>query len=227
MSTARIEIVCPACGVSQVGHVPDSVNVARRPGHRGEVLRRELMRVECAGCGVKVTIERELLYSDLDHGLFVLVFPRREREHHKRHAALAREVFRRAVLNEAPAVVADLFGRIEPRVVFGYDELREKVLANDRGLDDRVVEGLKELLLREIEVLRERRAGLLLDEVDAGERGSLRFAVIEADGRMSELPALVVPREVYDDLARGKKWLEESRWLAGPYVHHSLMPRAW
>lgn len=226
MSTVSIEMRCPACGVSQVGHVPESVNVARRPAYRGEVLRREFMRVACGGCGVRVTVERELLYSDLDHGLFVLVFPRVEREHHKRHAAVAREVFRRAVLNEAPRVVADLFGAIEPRVVFGYDELREKVLANDRGLDDRVVEGLKELLLRELEVLRTRRAELILDEVDPGERGSLRFAVVEGQ-KMSDLPALVVEREAYDDLLRGKRWLEESRWLTGPYVHHSLMPRAW
>ena len=42
-----------------------------------------------------------------------------------------------AVLEEAPALVRAHFGTSEARICFGYDELREKVVCADHGLDDR------------------------------------------------------------------------------------------
>ncbi|MFO0749753.1 MAG: CpXC domain-containing protein [Myxococcota bacterium] len=225
MSTyASTPVACGACRAEQAVVLPESANVARRPAYRQEVLERSFMRFVCERCGALTTVERELLYTDLDHGLFVLVFPRQEAAHHRRLAALAREVFRRAVLSEAPPVVARMLGHLEPRLVFGWEALREKVLANDHGLDDRVLEALKHVLLTGLpRAALEGVEDLVLVEV---EPDRLAFAEVGARIASEERPLLLTKREVYDDLAARRALLVQSGWLSGPWVHRSLLAEA-
>lgn len=217
-------VSCPACGHTQDAVLPESANAARRPAYRDEVLAGTFMRVTCEGCGAPYVVERDLLFTHLDAGLFVLVFPSARRAEVKKLSALAREVFRRAVHYEAPPVISQLYAHLEPRLVFGYEELREKVLCNDAGLDDRYVELLKDILLAQIPGADEAGVeGLVLREVASD--GKLVFAQYGRGFKAWERPLLEVAREVYDDVASwsSRALVEKAGWLKGPYVHRSML----
>jgi hypothetical protein len=226
MSTFNHELVsCPTCGNTQSVLLVESANVARRPEYRAEVLAGTFMAFGCEGCGARVVVERDILYTDLAHGLFVCVFPHTRRPDAASLCAFATEVFQRVVVTEAPKAVALRFGSIEPRVVFSYDELREKVLCSDHQLDDRVVEAVKHALLAVAGRVEAGVTGLLLVTVEDGPDGSLVFAQVGDSFNPEDRPLLTVGREVYDDMAteRARDLLARAGMLDGPYVHRDRL----
>jgi len=107
-----------------------------------------------------MTVEKEFYYSDFTRGFIAKVKPRQDR-HAWREAS--RELDREVVAVPAALVVN---GRQARRVVFGLGELREKLLAQDAGLDDREAELLKVLVVHEHPfLLHKPRLRLMLDRV--------------------------------------------------------------
>jgi hypothetical protein len=226
MSTFNSEPVpCPTCGHVQSVLLVESANVARRPSYRAEVLDGTFMAFVCDGCGARVVVERDILYTDLAHGLFVFAFPRARRPEARSLGEFADAVFRQTVLTEPPRAVRQRFGQIEPRVVFSYDELREKVLCADHQLDDRVVEGVKHTLLSVPGSEEAGVRGLILVTVEDGPHGSLIFAQVGDAFSPEERPLLTVGREVYDDMAteQARALLAAPGMLDGPYVHRERL----
>lgn len=205
MSTyGPIHVRCSACGAPQLVLVPESANVQRQSYWRDYVLEGSFMRFTCETCGLPFVVERELLYTDLDGGLFVGVFPNHRRADYQACAETIEQAFARALGGEAPLAIRHEFRHVQPRVCFGYAELREKVVCFAAGLDDRVVEALKLTVMEGIPGAAESGVKNLI-LVDIGAEGALIFAQ-EMDRPMSPSdPLIQVDRAVYDDLARDRE----------------------
>lgn len=146
-------------GVRHATTLADCLNIQRTPSARQRILDRSFHRLGDAATGLQ--IEKAFFYLDLARGQAILVQPPRERFRHvDASAALARML---AVLPPAMREQAR-----QVRLVFGLEELREKLVAADAGLDDRAIELMKAALLHDHPVLLTRaRLRLVLDEVDA------------------------------------------------------------
>lgn len=137
----------------------DCLNVQRTPEGRERILARRFHQVDVAG--VPFQVEKAFVYLDLARGQALLVQPPKERfRHADAGGALSRML---AVL---PPAMREQAHRV--RVVFGLEELREKLVAFDAGYDDRAVELMKAAVMHEHPVLLTRaRLRLSLDRVDA------------------------------------------------------------
>jgi len=144
LDTEVAEVIeCPACGTRQTMNVVKSANVARMPDVKRQLLEHEFMRLPCRSCECVLEIERDLLWVDFDQKLMVVCFDPADSGDIAACEADAIEVFRHAAWEHCPPVVRQLGTEISLRVVFGYDELREKVLCWEHGLDDKILEYLK------------------------------------------------------------------------------------
>jgi CpXC motif protein len=216
-TTVTIDLACPVCGHAQSAQVAESANVQRAPIWRDQVLARTFMRVACSACRAPIVLERELLYTDLERGLFIAVFPRGRRGEADALAAVVERAFQAAFVEQAPAAVRASAPAIDRRVVFGYDELREKVVARDAAIDDRALEALKLMLG---------------DAAPPGGTGAApALTLLAADHAWLELAIMTplgvethrVARSLLDDLAAGRAQLATvlAPLFDGPYVHAS------
>lgn len=145
------------CGESVTANLADGVNVSRTPEARDAIVSGRFHRVSCSSCKKTVTAEKSFFYTDLDRGTFIQVKPRQDR-HLWRSTS---QSLTRAVARVPEELTR---GGRKLRVVFGMAELREKLIAEDLGLDDRAVELLKVALLNEHPFLLHRpRLRLVLD----------------------------------------------------------------
>ncbi len=136
----------------------DCLNVQRTPAVRQQILDRTFHTFESGG--ERIRVEKAMFYLDLARGQAFLVQPPRERfRNAEASASMARML---AVL---PAAMREQAQHV--RLVFGLEELREKLVAAEAGLDDRAVELMKAAVIHDHPVLMTRpRLRLSLDHVD-------------------------------------------------------------
>ncbi|MCW5806551.1 MAG: hypothetical protein KIT31_29570 [Deltaproteobacteria bacterium] len=146
MSTWFEELVpCPACGREVRAKLAYGAHVARAPEVRAQVLERSFHRATCA-CGEVFRARRGVVYTDVDRRQWIQVSLEEERPIWPELEVATGALFERAFTG-APAA-AELAEGMRVRLVFGYEELREKLVVWAAALDDAVVECLK---LRAIE----------------------------------------------------------------------------
>lgn len=185
-----------------VANVADCVNIDRTPKVRERILDGEFHRLEDPAGGDPVTVEKTFFYTDFGRGQFFLVLPRWDRHRWK---AVSRDL--REVLTYFPASLAPL-ERGTVRVVFGMAELREKLLAYDADLNDRLIEVLKVLLLYQHPFLEQHpRLTLTLERADAAE-----VEFIACYDHHPERYRLGCSRSLVDDLFAREKELRD--WIA-------------
>jgi hypothetical protein len=124
--------------------VVESANIQRFPAFREKLLDGTFMRFTCVGCKASFVAETEMLYTDYEQRLFVGVFPRERRPQVKECEAILESTYEQVFVQEAPSFArVAIGGELHRRVVFGYEELREKVICFGAGLDDHIVEAVK------------------------------------------------------------------------------------
>ena len=212
---------CADCGATVSVRVSDSLNAGRFPELRQQILDRTLFQQPCA-CGRTITALHPVLYVDFDRGLWIHVLPEDQRpSYHAREPEVA--AAHRAAFDPAtgPRFAAALGAQVAPRLAFGYEELREKLVAADAGLDDALVEALKlEILAGHPDLL---RRGVMLLTLDAADAESLRFGAYHfppgAPGEI--LGDITVPRDLYAALAERRDAVRDSypALFDGVYVH--------
>jgi len=176
-------------------HLANGVNVQRTPSARDHVLLRTLHSVERAG--VVFTVEKTFVYIDRERGQMFLVRPPRDRF---RWRALKQEFA--AAIALLPADLRSVLSYT--RLVFGLEELREKLVAHERNLDDRAVELMKVALMHEHPVLLARpRLRLSLDRVD--EMGAHFRAAYDHHPKSFEV-TLAAPEVFCADEAGLRRW---------------------
>lgn len=139
---------CPECGRSVDFQAVHSVNADRRPDLREAILQRRFQRQECPGCGNAFRLDPAFTYIDLRRGQWIAAHPMAELGDWQAQEEKVRALFAQTYGPAAPKAVQRMGAKLAPRLVFGWSALREKIVAMDAGLDDRVVELVKLTALR-------------------------------------------------------------------------------
>ena len=168
----RVEAECP-CGRRARAEWPDEIDAAAAPHLRAALLGRTLDRLECPGCGRGMRVEAPLLYTDPPREIRVRHLPGGDRDR-----------WREAVADPAP-------------LVFGVNDLVERVLVLEAGLDPAAVEVLKALAVLGRTDVRPPDRYLHFEAV-AGDRILIRAVGPELPGEV-----LAVPRADYDRVREG------------------------
>lgn len=134
---------CSLCGADRVVKIADSANPLRHPPFREDLLRRCLHRFGCAVCGHVDVHDGPMLWTDVRASLVAWVVPVADRMQWLRLEEVARHGLEHVVRSEGPSFVRDWGATARLRLVFGFEELREKVIATEHGLDDAALEVLK------------------------------------------------------------------------------------
>jgi len=193
---------CPDCGAVLDVRVADSLNANRLPEARQWVLDRTLFQQPCP-CGCAVTAIHPLLYADFERGLWLQVLPEDDRPAYPAHEPQVLGAYH-AAFDPAtgPRFIEALGAMVVPRVVYGYEELREKVVCADAALDDALVEALKfEILIGQPELL---RRGVVLLTLEGADPQALRLRTHGfPPGEPGQiLGEVTVARATYDELAQ-------------------------
>jgi hypothetical protein len=139
--TTRV-IECPRCSASNELQLADSVHVSRVPEVRSAVLDRTFHRATCRECAAPLEVERQVLYIDVERGHWILVVPALQAERWPELEVEFRNGLERALDHGSP-LIAPVADDVRRRLVFGYEQLREKLVIWGAGLDDAVVECVK------------------------------------------------------------------------------------
>jgi hypothetical protein len=195
--TGSERIACAGCGAALEIEVVDSLNAERHPQLRQRVLDRQLHTARCT-CGRLTAIERDFLYVDLARRQVLGVFPRADRYAPDASARRLAATFDRWFRGDAPAWLRTLAERCLVRACFGLEELREKLVGDDAGLDDLAVEVAKCIVLAGDPRFRAALVAAL--RLDAVRAGALELLAMDTSDR--PLGVVVrVPREDVDALA--------------------------
>ena len=224
MSLLHPYLVTDRDGRRHATALADCINVQRTPIARQRILERTFHRIDAGGVGMQ--IEKGFFYLDLARGQAMLVQPPRERFKYGEASAMLERML--SVLPDAMRSQAQ-----QLRVVFGIEELREKIVAAEAGLDDRAVELMKAALLHDHPVLMTRaRLRLSLDGVDAqGAQFNARYdhspkaftltyatpELLCGDTKsLQRWSATMDKHDLYKLPARGDHWVNYRRWLPSP-----------
>lgn len=193
MSVYHPHTVTCVCGDSFTHALVESANVERSPAIRQAVLDGTLHRVHCPRCGQRVVAEVKFYFADPKRNSLFLVKPGSERfRSHEDSEELAKGV------KAFPASLMDSRST-KLRVVYGLDELREKLICEDAGIDDRTVEVAKLYILRDHPFLtKHNRLVIHLTAV----KGRLMHFVAGHKNR-TELFQAQLPLALLDELAPG------------------------
>lgn len=177
-------IRCPKCGQLKSMTVWQSVR-AEDEDLKNDILKRKLNIFECDICGAQALYPEPLLYTDGEKKLMITFAPCSDKKQRDKMYAQIKAA------SEKSGELDALSG-YNLRFVSDYNELMEKILVFDSGLNDKVTEFLKLIILaQEPEKTASRRAvfGKLADE-------RLEFLVQDmSDGMMYTSQ---VPLETYE-----------------------------
>lgn len=172
MSASRTHrIRCPRCSDEFDVELWDSVNVVDRPLARDEVMGNRLNVVQCPTCELSFRVDKPVLYLDPGRGFAVWWAPEGAREPERVHAEF--KLLESHIEQHA--------GGIPPRLLLAFDrrEFVERIFVAEAGLDERLVEYVKYMVLS--------RNPKRLDPA----RHRLRFAGPPADGSPTDVDFVV------------------------------------
>lgn len=188
-------IVC-RCGERYRVEVATGLHISRRPDLRQQILDGTFHRFFCPACGMTTMVDDLFAFTDFSRRQWFTVAPSTGLPWRRRWLAVARDSFEATMVKNAPELVVGWGQEMTRRLIFGLAPLREKLIAADAGLDDRVVELLKIQLIRD---LRDRfSADDYFHLVAVTPAGELAFERTHHDGLIRRFP---IPRAMYDALA--------------------------
>lgn len=143
-SHETIQVTCPKCQQVQPFENWHSVNVTLHPELRERVLAGDLFTLACTKCGQETTVEKALLYNDMERH-FMVCLSRDEPP-------------------MSPQADSEELTEVRLRWVQTPAQLSEKIRIFEDGLDDRLVE-IQKILVDDMlqEELREKPIALLYD----------------------------------------------------------------
>ena len=147
------DIVCPACGQTQKLEMYTSVNAEENPELRRDILRESMFDWECLHCGYTAQMAYPMIYHDPMNAFMICLRPS--------GAVSGAEPI--------PAVRA-----LKKRSVKNPQELKEKILIFEAGLDDAAVELVKNAI---VTVVRKNLDGNVHAYFCAATEEELRFAL--------------------------------------------------
>lgn len=154
MSTGiKKDIVCPACGQTQKLEMYTSINAEENPELRRDVLRESIFDWECRHCGYVAQMAYPMIYHDPSRGFMICLRP---------SGAVSKA-------EPIPAVKS-----LIKRSVKNPQELKEKILIFEAGLNDTAVELVKNAI---VTVIRKSIEGNVHAYFCSANEEELRFAI--------------------------------------------------
>lgn len=132
------KITCPRCQTEGEFDFWSSINVDLDPELKKKIFNEEIFTWVCPNCGAKVFIPFGTLYHDMTHK-FMIFFSHEEGESDNQYDSL-----------EIPQALG-IDERYIFRSVFGLNNLKEKILILENGLNDVAVEKLKYVIVNHME----------------------------------------------------------------------------
>ena len=137
MAEVRVQkITCPQCKKELSVNVWDKVELPYDEMQRDRVLQNTFFKVDCDSCKAVFTIVYKCQYNDMERKYLLWVAPAMDEKAQSEMAAYNQKLQSDNRLRLAQ-------GGYRYRVVQSDNELREKVVIFDEGLDDRFIETLK------------------------------------------------------------------------------------
>ena len=214
MSFAKTySIRCPQCDHTQSVELYDSINVAQEPELKTALLENRLNRVQCESCDTSFRVDKPVLYHDADRNILIHWMP---------DTTCSRD----EILDEFDDAMDELRtalpeGAEPPRVrlVFTRVELVELMFIIEAGMEERVVEHIKQTIyMQNMDRLPPAEKQLLLNVQDST-ADELLFAVRNL--KTAELEdVLRYPREAYRGVQKmyRKNPGEFIELFPGPYI---------
>lgn len=137
MAEVKIQkIACPQCKKELEVEVREKVELPYDRMQRDRVLENTFFKVECQSCKTAFTIAYKCQYNDMERKYLLWVTPVLDQ---KSRGEI--EAFNQRIQEDDRLRLAQ--GGYRYRIVQSDNELREKVIIFDEGLDDRYIETLK------------------------------------------------------------------------------------
>ena len=207
-----LSLACPACGTLGIESVAVSLNGPRVPEVVRAIVDGSFHRFCCQACGCDFRVDGPLIYTDFERKQWIGEFPLDWETSWARLEHQPLDSFRRAMIDFAPPIVRGESSGFVVRAVFGLGALAEKISLFEAGLDDRVVELTKLVVLL--------RSGMTLHPAHRP-----RFVKRDDHGAHLVLDPVtgdevaVVSEEEIEQIAADPAWGPWLRDLAtGPYV---------
>jgi hypothetical protein len=141
---------CRTCGTEVHADLAASVNADRRPDLRAAILDGSFQAIVCPGCAAPVRLPAHMTYLDMARGHWILTEDVARFPQWRKAEAEAQTLFEQAFGPQAPEVAREIGREITPRLVFGWTALKEKLIVQQVGLNDVVVELLKISILKNV-----------------------------------------------------------------------------
>ena len=143
-----LDVNCPACNTPVRFDLVMSISADRRPDLREAILDGTFQRKICPACGTAFRPEPEFTYIDFARGQYIFVWPVDKRQAWPKWSEKSRETFDATLGKGATPEAVAIGKKVDPRVVFGWPALIEKILARQYGIDDRTLEVAKIVVMR-------------------------------------------------------------------------------
>ena len=143
------ELTCPLCGGKQKEKVFVSVNGARLKAAADRIIDGTWGEVACLKCGGRYQLDTPLLFTDVPRGLWIVQYERSERNRFSVLEAEASAIFQREFIERPPNAIRTQALFVNRRICFGRAQLADKLLARREGIDDRTLECVKLVLMRD------------------------------------------------------------------------------
>ena len=207
----RQNVSCPSCGTIVAFQAAHSINADRRADLRQAILDETFQTQVCPSCDASFRLDPLITYVDLGRNQWIAAYPLNRLGDWQAIEAECAEIFATSYGDQAPDSVRQLCGAITPRLVFGWAALREKLVVDEAGLDDAVLELVKIALLRTV------------GRFPVGRGVELRLRFVEEEtlglswvkaGTGEPIERLRVPRALYREIAG-----EQMAWRS---LHHRV-----
>ena len=129
-------IACPKCGREIEIGIWDSIDIPYDMEQKEKVLNNTFFKETCETCKITFPIGYKCLYNDMEQKYLIWLAPKLEEEELKDV-----EEYNERLKKDSRLKLAQ--GGYTYRIVRNDNELREKVLIFDEGLDDRYIETMK------------------------------------------------------------------------------------
>ena len=128
------KLKCPSCGKSNKFTMWESVNTKMDPELKEKVFSGDLFKFKCSKCGEETSVNYDFLYHIMEDSMMIHYAPTEE------SAKKTLDFFFGDGMNMVTDVLGELETEYKHRIVPSMNELREKALIFEEGLDDRTLE---------------------------------------------------------------------------------------
>ncbi len=180
-------VKCPKCGQMSEVTVWNSITVADSADLKTDLLSGRVNMFRCPSCSHTALMPSPMLYHDAEKRLMISFTPCND-------AVLSEQLYENVCETSRESGELEKLSGYNLRFITDYNELLEKILIFDSGLNDKPIEVIKLMILTREPEKAERR----MCRFGKTENGSLEFMV--HDKTENQIYTSAVPQKSYDEI---------------------------